>query len=676
MADVSVNVGVKGLSTFKSAMRDATSSVKNLDAQLKLNEAQLKLNGNEEQYMANKAELLKAQLDAQTKVVANANKALEDMANRGVSKSSKAYQDMQTSVFNAATKLTSIKTELAAVESGENKVKTGAENMNSEMKNIGKGVSWNNISEGLDKITSKLQSGARAAINFGKKLLGSAKDATGWADELNTRSLQTGFSIEELQRMDKVAEFIDTDVDAIINARKRMSKAVAGEGREDIAEIFGLNITGNENPADLFWELGDALVHMEESFDKEAAAQKVFGRSWNELLPLFKAGRDEYEKMLSEQSVLSDEEVQKLGKADDAIKEMEQQIADLKRQFWADNSETVVNLLQWLVDNKNSVITALELIGGAFAAMKIASFAADLGRVVNGFKSLGLIPGGGGGTAAGGSAAGGGSGWLSTAAGTAKNFFFGGAGTPLAVLGAGIAPAIIAQNEAYARSEEKRASRVATAGNANSPDAQFLRSAAEALVLRNGENKDFSGIESLLMGLSARQNQEKAELYNTISTYAPYAGGDYTWNRLQRFWAGEGMDLAEIDELLESVTNAFQAKMEADGGPKFDVQPEVPEDAADQISKQIGTVMVNAVPVYGEADGEHANGLWSVPFDGYHALLHKGERVVPAREVNSSRNFSSNLYVESMYMNNGQDAEGLAAAMAAAQRRTMSGYGS
>ena len=58
------------------------------------------------------------------------------------------------------------------------------------------------------------------------------------------------------------------------------------------------------------------------------------------------------------------------------------------------------------------------------------------------------------------------------------------------------------------------------------------------------------------------------------------------------------------------------------------------------------------------------------------AILHKGERVVPAREVSNSRSFSSNLYVESMYMSGGADAEGLAAAMAAAQKRTMSGYGS
>ena len=72
--------------------------------------------------------------------------------------------------------------------------------------------------------------------------------------------------------------------------------------------------------------------------------------------------------------------------------------------------------------------------------------------------------------------------------------------------------------------------------------------------------------------------------------------------------------------------------------------------------------------------GGHANGLPYVPYDGL-ALLHKGEEVRPAREV-TSRNFSSNLYVESMIMNNGTDAAGLASAMAAAQRRTMSGYGS
>ena len=118
-------------------------------------------------------------------------------------------------------------------------------------------------------------------------------------------------------------------------------------------------------------------------------------------------------------------------------------------------------------------------------------------------------------------------------------------------------------------------------------------------------------------------------------------------------------------------------------------------DGAEEIQEQVGTV---TIPVklsvsgigggfFGGTNGKlwesmfdlfnitgHANGLAYVPNNGLYRL-HRGEQVLPAREV-ASRSYSSNLYVEFMVMNNGTDAEGLASAMAAAQRRTMSGYGS
>ena len=71
----------------------------------------------------------------------------------------------------------------------------------------------------------------------------------------------------------------------------------------------------------------------------------------------------------------------------------------------------------------------------------------------------------------------------------------------------------------------------------------------------------------------------------------------------------------------------------------------------------------------------YANGLFSVPWDGYPAILHKGERVLTAREA-STYNANSNLYVEHMHMGGGMDAQALAAAMAAQNRRISAGFGS
>lgn len=179
-------------------------------------------------------------------------------------------------------------------------------------------------------------------------------------------------------------------------------------------------------------------------------------------------------------------------------------------------------------------------------------------------------------------------------------------------------------------------------------------------------------------------------------------------------------DINNLPEAVKQVTNAtpeqnrnsfrtvidtfIQSLTGGDGGGGgshgfgLPMEPELESDAAEQLQQQASgiTVQVGAqlVPVgYSTgagmaalmlgADGsgllsgigKKANGIWSVPFDGYPAILHRGERVVPEREV-SSRSYNSNLYVEKMYMNNGTDAEGLASAMAAAQRRRMSGYGS
>ena len=69
---------------------------------------------------------------------------------------------------------------------------------------------------------------------------------------------------------------------------------------------------------------------------------------------------------------------------------------------------------------------------------------------------------------------------------------------------------------------------------------------------------------------------------------------------------------------------------------------------------------------------QHANGLFSVPWDGYPALLHKGERVLTAREADR---YTYNNYFGNVNLNNGLEIEALTESIERRNRRQRSGYG-
>ena len=294
--------------------------------------------------------------------------------------------------------------------------------------------------------------------------------------------------------------------------------------------------------------------------------------------------------------------------------------------------DTVLDVLDWIVKNKDTLIGAVEGIFGVWATLEVSSGVLTILKVIDGLKSLAGL-----GTGAGAAAMTGASSLLTGAveyvSGLAGNSALQANGIPIVdwfVHNTGIG------QELFLGTKEKGSTFQEIGDNAT----QWWNDYKNVLTNAREYWSGFWG-----------QQREAAEW-----TF----GDEYT-----------------ADELMQMINNGSPVPVET--------KPEVPEDAAEQIAGQVGTVTVPLTfsvdpnyanyAQYADKMAGHANGLWSVPYDGYLARLHKGERVVPAREV-SSRSYNSNLYVESMYMNGGTDAAGLAAAMAAAQRRQMSGYGS
>ena len=387
---------------------------------------------------------------------------------------------------------------------------------------------------------------------------------------------------------------------------------------------------------------------------------------------------------------------------------------------FSDALKGVVDAFKWLRNHKNTVVTAITAIGASLGLLKVSNTVMSF---VNTLSGLGGGGGGGGGGNSGLTGAAGAAG----AGGVAKTGLFSSLGSVLIPVAGGVgmtalgiaagmamdAPFRIWDENLWRTEQQARlnaADEIEAAGGAKWMT-DFLRDVAEEVGIKhedNGEEKKAFGIyawtentgklDQLLHDVENWTDADKEMLHEAVTKYNPYTAGWDTWNLLEKYWSGdtENIDTYALNQALENVADSLIQFQQNDLGLKppeeaatelgeeigevpVETKPELPPDVAQELTDFIGTlsIPVKLIPtgMDGEGDGSFANGTWSVPYDGFLARLHRGERVMPAREV-TARNYSSNLYVESMYMSGGADADGLAAAMAAAQRRTMSGYGS
>ena len=715
---VNMKLGVD-LGSFNSGINQAKAQIRTFDAALKSAESQFKATGDAESAMTTKMSALSSKLAAQKKIVDDYRKALEAMTKNNVDPMSSAFQKMQKDMLLAESAMYDTQTALNGLTASEQAAAAGADQLTQSVNGIGKKISLDQVITGIGKITDGLENAGKKAIQLGEQIFSAVMDKARWADDTQTMAMMYGIDLDTFLRMQKlVTNGMDTSVDAILTAKDKLNKGI-GNGTTatmDALRSLGLlfeNGKGAEtlistDATELFWEAGRALMSMNDAFDKEATAQALFGRSWKELIPLFKEYKslEEYNEALGEVKVTSEEDVNALAELNDKIdtlkgnldtlsteilatlapalsegadalngvlstileylrtdegKEQLQKLGDTISGLFTDlskvNPEDVVNnfvtvfnnltsALEFIKNNWSAIVEGIKAIGIAFGALKIGEGVLEGLRLINGFRTLTGVGGG----ASTGAAAGLGAKLLGTGVGTAVT------GTA-ATIGASITPYLGPMAAIPMVLEDQTA---------------LFRT------LRNGGTWEEAGNAAIKEIEASAKNAAKAwEDWGTNIVETPKALAEVVWNWITGGgeagdWSGENGDDWSVK-----------------------VKPEAEEGSAEDLAKQIGAVTVPVkLSIIGNgagaiaAGGGHgsdvinakffgggfANGIPYVP-DTMLAWLHKGETVTPAREI-SSRNYSSNLYVERMIMNNGTDAAGLASAMAAAQKRTMSGYGS
>lgn len=447
---VNIKMGVSGISQFKQNMKTAQTSVKTLDQALALNEKQFKATGDAEDYMKQKSELLQRKIEEQRTIVAQAEQALKQMSDNGVDKTSAAFQTMQQQLLRAKGDLLDTENQMNGVAEAGEAAGDGVDAMNTQLNRIGEQMNLETVKEGIESITSKMEAAASTAWKMGEAIVKNTLGAGAWADELATTAAQYQITPEELQRMRKTAQIIDTDADTIISARDKMVKNTQKAGQETMGAWAALGIDPSmlATTEDKFWAAGEALMAMTDKEDQQTYAMAIFGKSWRELIPLFSAGREEYEKTMDSWSVVSDEQLNSLTAMDDQYQKLQGEWETFKMEILSvfagpmtEGMETLTGLVKefneylstpegkemldsmstaisgmfkdlssidpqqviqgftgvfdkitegfkWIDENKNGLVQALETIVLGWGALKLTGGALQVFQLINGIKGL------------------------------------------------------------------------------------------------------------------------------------------------------------------------------------------------------------------------------------------------------------------------------------------------
>jgi len=729
---VNMKLGID-VSAFKSGITQANAQLKTFDAELKFAETTLKKTGDAEAALSQKTESLNKKLNVQKDVVKQYEKALEDMRKNNVDPMSASYQKMAAAMLNAQSAANETEIQLRELNSTQQVTATTADKLTQSMNGIDKKISLEQVRSGIKSITDGLENAAEKAIQFGEKLFSVIMESAQQADDIGTMAERLGLTEKEIQQINYNAERFEVTAEQLGTTWKKVKKNMASDNKEIVEGFAELgvqthqiipskyeNIIGEARDyKDVFWETGEALLKMTDASKQEALAQKLLGRSWDELIPLFKAGRETYEEALKNAPAASDEAINNLADLNARMAELEASWNTLKLEALGaiapaleKGADAIANLLdkvtaylktdagqellerlgtavsglfddlakispedvvnnvtsvltgltsglEWLSKNWEGVKNALIWIVGGWATLEIGGGILDIVKVVGGLAELTGVK----------------------AAGEAAGAAWGGAFAK-AVIAA--APWLVGLITLLTPGSSQDNTLIGANGITQEGYYEFARLGMEdkeykSFLMELGTYFGAQGMTQLMGNAAA-----VTDIWNyLISGKAGYNTqgfvnnvlGQYTGMEFGQDWLGVSFSEEELNEILQSMNLVLT--------PTF----LIPEDTAETIAEDVGTVQLPAQLVIHKEhrggwtgfdvnpDGSNANGLPWVPYDGYLAMLHKGERVMTASQ-NRNYTYNSNTYFGSVNLNNGLQVDALAESIARNNRRKNSGYGS
>ena len=358
----SEKIQLKGAAQYRKDLQQIVAQSKALASEMNLVKSSFDKSTSAEQKNEAIGKQLSKQIETQKQYVEKLTQAYEaEVAASG--EQSTAALKAKDALNKAQTALNNMETENRELAKAENEETASAE----------KNAKTHDKLNGVLKAAGAAVGAVAAATAAAAKALWDATTASGeWADNLQTLSKQTNVSTDTLQKWDYAARFIDTDMDTMTKALAKVTsaqKASIKSGEDYVTLLDGQvvdlkNANGEYKTTEaVFYEMIDALGQIEDETLRDAAAQDLFGKSFQEMKPLVDAGSEGLQKYMQEAEnmglVLSEDAFGALGDFDDEMQRFKATMSVATKQLAVAFLPATQKVAQSLTELAQTVTTAL-----------------------------------------------------------------------------------------------------------------------------------------------------------------------------------------------------------------------------------------------------------------------------------------------------------------------------
>ena len=374
-----------GLDTkgFQSNLKQIDSSLKNTQNQLKDVNKLLKLDPTNTELLRQKQDLLKKATEDTKKRLDELNNALKQMESAPNASETIEQQN-------------ALKREIIETKSALDEYEDALGRSN---------VALNVIAGTSKEVAEKTKTISAVSGGLATALLGNAINSASMADDLNTLSSQTGFTVEELQKMKYASDIVDVSMDQMTGSIQKMTKQMSSGNKA--FETLGVSLTdsnGNMRDAkDVWYDSLEALSKVENETERDALSMEIFGKSAMDMAGIIddggaslKALGDEAEglglimsqDMVDDANALQDSIDRMKGRTEQAFLTMGASLASTLVPAFEKVLDVVTKVVQWFANLDGGTQQTILVILGLIAAISpLAGLISSITTVLMGLSS-------------------------------------------------------------------------------------------------------------------------------------------------------------------------------------------------------------------------------------------------------------------------------------------------